>query len=74
MVQWLRGEQMPFCLVATKIDKLGSSKRAPALRAIARALDLPETQPFLSYSSETGEGREDLLRWMVQALAAASDN
>src|SRR5437899_3904899 len=26
MVQWLRGEELPFCLVATKIDKLGPSK------------------------------------------------
>jgi len=74
MVQWLRDEGMPFCLVATKIDKLGPSKREPALKAIARALGLPESQPFLGYSSHTGEGRDALLRWMVQALAATSDN
>lgn len=74
MVQWLRGEQMPFCLVATKIDKLGPSKRPPALRAIARALELPETQPFLSYSSHTGEGRGELLAWIGHALDGADED
>ena len=74
MVQWLRGEQLPFCLVATKIDKLGQSKRAPALRAIAGALELPGTQPLLPYSSETGEGRDALLAWIEQALAAGADD
>lgn len=68
MVQWLREAQMPFCLVATKIDKLGQSKRQSALRAIAGALELPETQPFVPYSSHTGEGRGALLEWVEHAL------
>lgn len=72
MVRWLLGEQMPFCLVATKIDKLGSSKRESTLRAIARSLELPDTQPMLGYSSETGEGRDQLLAWIEMALEAAA--
>ena len=68
MVQWLRDEAMPFCLVATKIDKLGQSKRAPALRTIVGELKLPRTQPVVPYSSETGEGREALFAWIRQAL------
>jgi GTP-binding protein len=73
MVQWLLEEQLAFCLVATKIDKLGSSKRQPALRAIASALELPATQPFLSYSSHTGEGRGELLAWIEHALEGATE-
>ena len=74
MVQWLRVEQLPFCLVATKSDKLASSKRQPALRAIANDLDLPGTQPLLDYSSHTGEGRPALLAWIRQVLDKGGSN
>lgn len=72
MVQWLRDEGLPFCLVATKIDKLRRGERAAALRAITTALELPGTQPLVPYSSETGEGRDALLTWIGRALTAAS--
>lgn len=72
MVQWLRDEQMPFCLVATKVDKLATTKVQPALRAIARSLDLPETQPMVAYSSESGDGRNALLAWIGLALDPTS--
>jgi GTP-binding protein EngB required for normal cell division len=71
MVKWLQLEELSFCLVASKIDKLGRSKRPPALRAIAQALALPATQPLVPYSSETGEGRDMLLAWIDRTLTAA---
>lgn len=74
MVQWLRDEELPFCLVATKIDKLGQTKRAPALRAITNALELPATHPQVCYSSSTGEGRGELLEWIRHALEAQSES
>ena len=70
MVRWLREEQLRFCLVATKIDKLGPSKREPALQALLRTLELPDTQPCVACSSQTGEGRDALLAWVERALAA----
>ncbi len=73
MVQWLRDENMPFCLVATKMDKLRQSERQPALRKIAGALELPDTQPFVPYSSNTGEGRPALLAWIGLALEGGSE-
>jgi GTP-binding protein len=72
MVQWLRDEQMPFCLVATKSDKLAPTKRLPAVRAIARELELPATQATVAYSSETGDGRTELLAWIGQVLEGVS--
>lgn len=72
MVKWLRFEELPFCLVASKIDKLGQSKRPPALRAIMDALELSPTQPLVSYSSQTGEGRGALLAWMGDTLETES--
>lgn len=72
MVQWLRQEKMPFCLVATKMDKLRQSERKPALLGIAQALELPGTQPMVPYSSETGEGRDGLLAWFGATLASVT--
>jgi GTP-binding protein len=43
-------------LVATKIDKLPSSKRKPAVAALRRELD----RPLIAYSSVTGDGRDAL--------------
>ena len=72
MVKWLHIEKLPFCVVASKIDKLGQSKRPPALRAIMDALEVTPTQPLVPYSSHTGEGRNALLAWMGDTLKAAS--
>jgi GTP-binding protein len=72
MVQWLRDERMPFCLVATKSDKLSQAQVRASLRAIAGELKLPDTQPILPYSSETGDGRAALLAWIGQTLEAAA--
>lgn len=72
MVQWLREERMPFCLVVTKCDKLAPTKREPAARALAASLELPATQPVVAYSSETGDGRPALLAWIAGAVDAAS--
>lgn len=71
MVQWLREEDMPFCLVATKADKIGTTKQADALRAFARTLELPADHPMLAHSSETGAGREMLLSWVGAVIDAA---
>jgi GTP-binding protein len=69
MVKWLLGEQLPFCLVATKMDKLRQGERAPALLAIVRALELPAGQPMVPYSSHDGEGKKELLGWIGRVLA-----
>lgn len=70
MVQWLREERMPFCLVATKTDKLAPTKRLPAARALAASLELPATQAVVAHSSETGDGRPALLAWIAEAVEA----
>jgi GTP-binding protein len=68
MVQWLHDEELPFCPVATKMDKLRQSERHPALRTIATTLGLAATHAVVPYSSNTGEGRAALLAWMDEAL------
>lgn len=71
MIQWLRDTELPFCLVATKVDKLGRGARQAALRMILKALEAPATQVLVAYSSESGEGRDALLSWIGQTLGGA---
>ncbi len=50
---------IPYTLIATKADKLPRSKRAQAACAAAKLLGAP---PYaIAYSSESGDGREELL-------------
>jgi GTP-binding protein len=70
MIGWLQAEQIAFCLVPTKMDKLRQGERKPALGRILAALHLPAEQPVVPYSSETGEGRDALLDWIAQVAAA----
>lgn len=51
---------IPYTLIATKADKLARSKRRQAANAAAKLLGAP---PYaVAYSSETGDGREELLQ------------
>lgn len=53
---------IPYTLVATKADKLARSKRRQAAIACAKALGAP---PYaIAYSTETGDGKEELLKNM----------
>lgn len=70
MVQWLRDEAMRFCVVPTKMDKLGPVAGEKAVRAIVKALELPATSAVVPFSSETGLGREPLLKWIARTLDA----
>ena len=57
---------IPYTLVATKADKLARSKRVQAANAAAKLLGAP---PYAEpYSSESGDGREELLE-RIDAIA-----
>jgi GTP-binding protein len=73
MVAWLRDERVPYCLVATKVDKLGRGARADAARTIATALGPYDPRAVLQSSGETGEGREAILGWVAELLAAVKE-
>ena len=51
---------IPYTLIATKADKLAKTKRRQAANAAAKLLGAP---PYaIAWSSETGEGRRELLQ------------
>lgn len=67
MLQWIIYYGLPFTLIAMKSDKLAKSKRSQAAVAVAKQLGAP---PYaITYSSETGEGKEELLDRIGAILA-----
>ena len=56
LLEFLESIDVTPILVATKIDKLPSSKRKPAIAALKREV----SRPVVPYSSVTGDGRDAL--------------
>ena len=67
MNTFLRGMNLPFLVVATKADKISRGARMKYLAPICRQLQVQPWQ-VICVSSETGDGREQLLAALEQAL------
>jgi GTP-binding protein len=61
---WLRQWHAPVLLVATKVDKLGRTKRHSHLKLITEGLGLGEESSPILFSAHTGEGREKIWEWI----------
>ncbi len=69
MVNFLRATGAKFQLIATKADKISRGARMKYTAPIGRAL---QTQPWelICWSSENGDGRDQLLKVIEQAIKA----
>ena len=67
-MQWLGETGIPFSIVFTKIDKLGSQAKAQNIKAYKNELlkTWEELPPIFITSSETGEGRDEVLAYIQQ--------
>lgn len=70
MSEWLRQLDIPYVVLCTKTDKISRGRRAAHLTAIRKGLKLDGTVPVIAYSSETGEGREEVWREIGGQLEA----
>jgi len=68
MKEWLQYHEIPILIVATKADKVSRGARAKHLAVIQRTLNLENRGALLSFSAQTGEGREDLLLALADVL------
>jgi GTP-binding protein len=70
MYGWLVAHGLTAAVVATKDDKLSRSQLARSLATIRKDLSLPKEISLIPFSSETGQGREELLDliegWVVR--------
>jgi GTP-binding protein len=69
MVQWLVAGGLAFRVLANKVDQIGTPKHAAQRRAIASALETPESNVTLM-SARTGAGIQALQLEVAQRLAA----
>ena len=65
MSRWCLDSGCPFVVVANKMDKLKKSELIPNLETIRRDLELPENCPVIPFSAEKGNGRDDLIRLIL---------
>ena len=67
MANWFLESGCPFVVVANKLDKLKKSEYAPNLAIIRRDLALPESVPVIPFSAEKGDGRDALVKVILEA-------
>ncbi|MGI6453205.1 MAG: ribosome biogenesis GTP-binding protein YihA/YsxC [Syntrophomonadaceae bacterium] len=60
MQQWLLAYGIPVLVAATKADKISRGKRSKHLGIISQALSMNGQLP-ISFSAETGEGKEEVM-------------
>ena len=68
MARWFLDSGCPFVVVAKKMDKLKKSELAPNLVTIREDLELPESTPVIPFSAEKGNGREELVKMILDAV------
>lgn len=67
-MEWLGENQVPFCIVFTKVDKLSKAELEKNVEAYKQRLleDWEELPPVFITSSETKLGREEILDFIEQ--------
>ena len=67
-MEWLGENQVPFCIVFTKADKLSKSELGANVEAYKKRLleEWEELPPLFITSSETKQGREEILDFIEQ--------
>ena len=67
MAQWFLQSECPFVVVANKLDKVKKSELSGNLQTIREDLELPEDCPVIPFSAEKGDGRDDLVKYILEA-------
>ena len=62
MIDFMNQSELPYIIVATKVDKLNATERKNNLAAIAAHPVLAEGTPVIPFSSLKNEGRQELWR------------
>ena len=68
MANWFLESGCPFVVVANKLDKLKKSEYAQNLAIIRRDLALPESVPVIPFSAEMGDGRDALVKVILDTV------
>jgi len=64
MHEWIKHYRVPALIAATKVDKIGRSKRSQTMETIRDVLEPDSDTPLVFFSAETGEGAREVWRWV----------
>ncbi len=68
MSRWFLSTEMPFIVIANKLDKLRKkSEREENIKVIRETLLLPDDVPVIAFSAEKGDGKEEVLEIIQKA-------
>lgn len=67
MANWFQQTGRPYVVVANKIDKLKKSELAPNMALIRQTLALSDDTKIIPFSAEKGDGRDLLVRVLLDA-------
>ena len=67
MARWFLDSGCPFAVVANKLDKVKKSQILGNMEVIRQDLELPDECPLIPFSAEKGDGRDDLVKLILQA-------
>lgn len=70
MANWFIQSGCPFVVVANKMDKLKKSELEPNLKIIREDLGLSGEIPIIPFSAEKGNGRDELVKMILNAVEA----
>jgi GTP-binding protein len=60
MYEWLKHYGLPRVVIATKADKIARGQWLKHMKIIREALHLEPSVPFIPFSAETGQGKDEL--------------
>ena len=70
MARWFIDSGCPFVVVANKLDKVKKSQLEGNLTTIREDLELPEGCPVIPFSAEKGNGRDELVKYILTTVEA----
>lgn len=73
MYQYLEGLGLPFAVILTKSDKIKSNQFNKYLNIVKKALDLPTVDALFPFSSQTGQGSEEIWEIITDFLLNQKD-
>lgn len=66
MYEWVSYHQIPICVAATKSDKIPRGKWQQHIQTVRDTLGMEADAPLFLFSSETGQGKEELWQYIEQ--------
>ncbi len=67
MAHWLRTMEMPYAVVATKVDKVPRGRRRALLGPLARGTGV-ETADVVEFSAKRGEGKRRVIKVLLDMM------